>query len=78
MIPVFNTNFIIFTLFGGRYPRSNHMNDYYSLNVGQCQDPVNGKSVFNRDLYVSMKSTSFTTQSIISGPFLVYFWSIFG
>ena len=30
---------------------SNHMNDYYSLNVGTCADPVSNSSVFNRDLY---------------------------
>ena len=29
----------------------NHMNDYYSLNVGECPDPVSNSSVFNRDLY---------------------------
>ena len=29
----------------------NHMNDYYSLNVGQCPDPGSNGSVFNRDLY---------------------------
>jgi arylsulfatase A-like enzyme len=30
----------------------NHMNDYYSLNVGQCTDEAaGGRSVFNRDLY---------------------------
>ena len=27
------------------------MNDYYSLNVGTCADPVSNSSVFNRDLY---------------------------
>merc|ERR1719247_258293 len=29
----------------------NHMNDYYSLNVGECQDAVVNTRVFNRDLY---------------------------
>jgi arylsulfatase A-like enzyme len=30
----------------------NHMNDYYSLNVGECTDAAAGNSrVFNRDLY---------------------------
>ena len=28
-----------------------HMNDYYSLNVGQCPDPVSNTSVFQRDLF---------------------------
>jgi hypothetical protein len=38
----------------------NHMNDYYSLNVGTCLDPVSNSSVFNRDLFAQSTSANGT------------------
>ena len=48
----------------------NHMNDYYSLNVGQCPDPaIGGRArVFNRDLYGTNSDGSAGPQYHLRNP----------